>query len=205
MNIVITGSDRPLGEKLCEALSGSYTIKPLNRHTCDHREMAHIAGVLDGVGAIIHCDVFDTPITDDQDCLDWASRGTFVLMKAAVEAGVERVILISSLTLFDDYPSDYVIDENWRPKPTPNAVSLAPYLAELTCREFARQGGIYSFCLRFDPEVHTHIDLAAQAVMGALRFGFEPNGYRWHLAHVSQNERFSTRQAKTAGLLGENI
>jgi nucleoside-diphosphate-sugar epimerase len=49
--------------------------------------------------------------------LDAATRGTFVLLNAALDAGVPRAILGSSLDLFDRLPAHWDVTERWRPRP----------------------------------------------------------------------------------------
>jgi hypothetical protein len=140
MKLLITGSVQPLGKLLCGALAKNHHVQGIDRDTCDHRDLEALASLCVGIDAVLHCDVFDPPEDLAEIGLDWATRGTYVLMQAARSAGVERVIVASRLSLFDAYPAHYVVDETWQPKPQADAGSLAPYLAELTCREFARQG-----------------------------------------------------------------
>jgi nucleoside-diphosphate-sugar epimerase len=193
MNVLITGADQPLGKMLCRSLADRHSVKPLDRAGCDHREPDRVSAPCQGMDAIIHSDVFDAPDQPDALSLDWAARGTYVLMQAARDAGVGRVILASRLSLFDTYPGHYVIDETWKPQPLPHPDSLAPYLAELTCREFARQGGICSLALRLDrpggPGYPVESDVVT-AFEGALALSFEPNGYRWRVYHLSKSDRF---------------
>ncbi|MFH1570474.1 MAG: NAD(P)-dependent oxidoreductase [Gemmatimonadota bacterium] len=84
----------------------------------------------------------------DAQVLEWYTRGTHVLLKAAVEAGVRRVVLGSTLDLFGAYPEDVYITEQWRPRPGTGVAQLAPYLAEQVCREFARDYRLTATVLR---------------------------------------------------------
>ena len=70
--------------------------------------------------------------------MDLATRGTHLLFKAAVEAGVKRFIYGSTLEIFGNYPDDIYISEFYKPLPKPEIHQLTRYLGELTCREFAR-------------------------------------------------------------------
>lgn len=208
MRLLITGANCPLGQWLCDALAPENDIQTLSRDACDHRNEENVDEICKNIDAILHCDVFDDKQDiSEQDRLDWAARGTYVLLKAARKAGVERVILASQLSLFEGYPSHYVIDETWQPKPKAQANAFAPYMAELTCREFAREGGICCMALRFgilETEDGTSKDDALTAFRGALKFKFEPQGYRWHIFHVSSGKRFLMRSAQKAlGFDGE--
>jgi len=85
----------------------------------------------------------------EQQLLDHAARGTYNLVKAAVAAGVERIVYGSSWCVVENYPEDYVVTENWKPRPKPEAASLAPFMGELICREFTNVENVAVICLRF--------------------------------------------------------
>ena len=53
----------------------------------------------------------------EQALLERATRGTHVLLSAAVEAGVGRVVYGSTLAVFAAYPDDVYISERWEPQP----------------------------------------------------------------------------------------
>jgi nucleoside-diphosphate-sugar epimerase len=55
------------------------------------------------------------------DPVEYATMGTYRLLDAAHVAGVKRVVLLSTLDFFDDYPADCLIGESWKPR-----VSTAP-------------------------------------------------------------------------------
>jgi len=84
----------------------------------------------------------------EQELLDVATRGTHVLFKAGVEAGVTRFVYGSTLEIFEAYPDDVFISEMWRPMPTPEPLALTRYLGELTAREFAREFAVTVTALR---------------------------------------------------------
>jgi nucleoside-diphosphate-sugar epimerase len=218
MKLLITGADRPLGRLATDyfqttrdlvltgqaaALNGVHANLPYQ--LVDLRQPDAVKPLLAGVEAILHLDIYDPqPLSGpqaEQDRLDIATRGTYVLLSEARQAGVERLILASSLAHFDAYPQDYVIDESWQPEPAPNADALAPYLGEIVCREFAREGGIRAICLRFGPldaPGGTPAGEALQALSGALALPFTETGYRWRLFHLTAAERFDTNAAREA-------
>ena len=131
----------------------------------------------------------------EQERLDIAARGTYVLLKEARKAGVDRGIVASTLGMFEAYPEEFNVNETWQPQPPARAEALAPMMSELTAREFAREGGIRIVCLRFgrlgDPEGTTEED-ARRALDEALALEFGDPGYRWGLFHISSGERFAT-------------
>ena len=72
------------------------------------------------------------------EALDIATRGTYVLYKAAIAAGVGEAVQASSLSSMDAYADDLEVTEQWRPRPAPTAQDLAPHLCEMVGIEFTR-------------------------------------------------------------------
>lgn len=216
MNVLITGADRPLGRLLAEGLQPCFAVRGV---ACDQgtpglpcvdlRTADAVAPHLTDVQAVIHAAVFD-PATfsgpgAEQEALDRAARGTYVLMDEAARAGVDRVVLASSLSLMAAYPDDYVVDEMWTPRPDAAGDALAPHMAEIVCREYAREGGIRGVCLRFgdlDAPGGTAGEDAVWAVRAALAVPFSSPGYLWHVCHVSSSPRYPAHAARK--LLGRD-
>jgi nucleoside-diphosphate-sugar epimerase len=118
----------------------------------DLRDPSAVLTAVQGVDAILHLapvGIFDPIQVDEQTALDLATRGTFVLMNAAREAGVPHVVVASTLSLFDRLPAQWRVNEAWRPRPSPDVDQLCAWLAELSARENARAGGPHVTCLRF--------------------------------------------------------
>ena len=139
--------------------------------------------------------------TQAVDVLDTAARGTYNLFAAARAAGTERVVLASSLSFFDAYDPDYIVDEWWRPLPPTDPAELATYAAEEVARQYCLEGGIRCVALRFlplgdDPERETRAEDAVGAIERALALEFTVPGYRWRLFHVATAPRFATRNAR---------
>jgi nucleoside-diphosphate-sugar epimerase len=185
-------------------------------------EPAFVASLLGGIHAIVHLE----PLALAQragndasgDALDLAARGTHVLLKAASEAGVLLAVQASTLDLMDAYDDGLDVTEQWRPRPRPTPGDLAPYVAELTAREFTRDERLSRplsiVCLRFgaigaghgnavvaDPRA-VHVRDAAQAVvlaLGALERGTRQRGHRWLLYHIAaphERARYSSDLAR---------
>lgn len=210
MRILITGADQPLGELLVRKLrtdhylrlTGSQALAPPAFHgleytPADLREPSQVEPLLNGIEAVVHLAAYPVVATPDaaaeREVLDQASRGPFVLMHAALKVGISRVVLISRLDLMAAYPAHYVVDETWRPRPTADAPSLVPYLAELTVREFVRAEPIVGICLRLGelnaPDGTSDADAAA-AVERALTMDLAGHPYRWWLYHVASTDRY---------------
>ncbi len=214
MNVMITGADRPLGMLLLESLDGRYDVSGLSTGSetspvsaglpcVDLRSAEDLAPHLDGIDAVVHATEYDPNALSgsdaQQELLVRAARGTYVLLGEAVRAGVDRVVLASRLSLMDGYPAELVVDEMWKPRPDASAEGLAPHMAEIVCREYAREGNIRAVCLRFgdlDTPDGTQSGDAARSVVAALEIPFEAPGYRWHVCHVSSSPRFPMRAAR---------
>jgi hypothetical protein len=165
----------------------------------DYKEPSQIQSVVEGTDAILYSDdsELSNPEVTEERRIEQATLAPYRLLQAAREAGVKRVVLASSLRLFDTYPEKYLIDEQWKPRPQPEASSLASYLTEQTCREFAREGPLPVIALRFDPaEIQEDVDIALSAVEKALALPLSVPGYQWQVFHISESDRYITRQAR---------
>jgi nucleoside-diphosphate-sugar epimerase len=177
--------------------------------------MDEIQQAVKGMDAVIHLAELPRDVSVDsegreQQELDFATKGTYYLMRAAVSGGVQRVIYKSSLSVFDSCEEGWVVTETWLPRPKAEAKSMAKYLGELICREFARESNIRVVCLRlgkivyeedvrgkpFDP-MWVDIRDAAHAFSMALKVGIEPSRFSiFHIQADNPNARFTVSKAK---------
>jgi nucleoside-diphosphate-sugar epimerase len=217
MQVLITGAGTPLATSVAAALAGRYDLRLTGRADgvaegalpvipADLRVPEQVEPLVAGVDAILHLAPYASAATPDaraeRDALDEAGRGTFALLHAALKAGVQRVVLASRLELMTAYPASYRVDETWKPLPGPTAVALAPYVAELTLREFVRAEPILGICLRLGTlgASGTTPDDAVSAVERALEMEPGEQKYRWWLYHISSTERFRSEAAAKAPL-----
>lgn len=211
MNVVVTGADRPIGALLCRGLSGPHEVRgvgwevsadpglgELPYQRLDLRIPFAARAALEGVDAIVHAMPYDPPMPEGDDAeqimLDHVARGTYVLINAASEARIGRLILISHMSLMEDYPADFAVREDWIPQPRANGAGLAPYLAELVGREIARIGRLEVVCLRLgelDSPTGTSGADAVRAVEKSLWQDSPGGGYCWSLRHVVTGGRFA--------------
>lgn len=209
MQVLITGAGTPLSDAVVAALGSQYDLRftgepsegALSVVPADLRVPEQVAPLVEGVDAILHLAPYARVSTPDaraeRDALNQAARGTYVLLHAALNAGVRRVVLASRLDLLAAYPEECLVDETWKPVPDTTAAGLAPYLAELTLREFVRAEPILGICLRLG-ELGSGGTTPADAVRAlerALQMDTADNKYRWWLYHVSSEERFSSAAA----------
>jgi len=106
-----------------------------------------------------------------------------------------RVVLLSSLRLFERYPVDQKVSEFWRPLPTTATGDLVPFIAETVVREAAQELPISAVCLRLGELVGDdaapdrralHVDDAARAIQLALEFTPEAQdgSSGWWVFHI---------------------
>jgi nucleoside-diphosphate-sugar epimerase len=154
MKVALTGSGSLLGQALVRGLGAEHEVRPAPAG--DLRDEATARQAVAGAEALIHlAPLFpDLPAgTPAGEEIDLATRGTYVLLTAAVEAGVRRVVLGSTLAQLERYPVPWRVTESWQPLPDvtdPARVrELAVFLAEESAEQFARVLPFLGFCLRF--------------------------------------------------------
>ena len=194
MRLLLTGAASPLGQEIAAALDSAVVLRRLDDcGPVDGRgewieaslvDAAAMGRALHGTDVVIHTGEPPPALPQaprDEILLDLATRGTHVLCKAAIDAGVKRLVYASTLEIFADYPDTVFITEMYRPQPTPEPVAMAKYLGEMVAREFARDYQVTVTALRLgklvrQEEVEGHqrdlmwVDIrdAAQAFCGAL-------------------------------------
>jgi len=212
MRILITGADQPLGQVVARALRAEHEVlltgaasrapeglAGLPYVAADLRQSDQAAALLAGVEAIAHLAPHARPDTTgpaaEGRALDDAARSMFVLQHAALAAGVRRIVLASHLDLMTAYPENMAVDQNWQPQPEATAASLAPFLAELTLREFARAEDLIGICLRLGDlgggPAGTSPEDAAEAVRKALAMDLAGRKYRWWVFHICSTDRYA--------------
>jgi hypothetical protein len=169
MEVLITGAASDLGRTVAAELSDGHKLRLFDSTPVEPGENAvAIEGELTdpmavwsavrGVDAILHlgeppADLPDDELARDQALLDHATRGTHVLFSAAVDAHVRRFVFGSTLEVFDEYPDDVYISENWKPLPSPRMAVMSRYLGEGVCRCFVRTNRIGVTVLRLGRQV----------------------------------------------------
>lgn len=172
--------------------------------------------LVQGVEAIVH--VAEPPSgADDRKQIDHLTRRTYNLARAAVDAGVERLLFLSTLELMTGYDEEFLVSERWRPLPTTRPSVLAKHLGEYTCREFAREQKLQVIVLRLGKVVKAAAVKGqapdplwveerevAQAVAGALDAKLSDHAQgvgRWRVFNVQSEfpgSRFPVANAKGA-------
>ncbi len=153
MNVLITGAESYLGQAIARELAPGNRLRlwgtgdrpseqgeNITYFEGDIRDPDVAGQAVRNMQAIVHTGE-PPPNLDlacEQELLDLATRGTHVLFKAGIDAGIKRFVYGSTLQIFEAYPNDVYISEMWRPTPSTDKFQLTRYLGEMTAREFAR-------------------------------------------------------------------
>ena len=84
----------------------------------------------------------------DNDSMNIYLQNTYNLLFSAIQKGVKKIIFISDLHIFNNYPDNYIINENWHPKPSTKISDLYSHLSEFIVKEYARSFPVQVMNLR---------------------------------------------------------
>ncbi len=224
MNVLINGSPTAIGRALvAEMLDSRHNFRltsmapyePQDVVVCalEHDEATN--KLVEGIDAIINVGYQDEVDMGATFHLDYYTRRSYNLFWAAANAGVKRVINLSTLRLMAEYEENLVVTENWRGKPLASDINLlCAHLVEIICKEYARDRKFEVVNLRLGwPLIEGGRDAIdadsgmaalcskdlARAVLSALEADVE----QWQDIHIQstvENQRFTT--AKASELLG---
>ena len=160
--ILLTGSEGALGVHLAHHLrEQGYAVRGLDLRAAtgegehvvaDLRDLDAVRRAVEGVAAVVHSGAIPWDRGDGSEVVATNVLGTWNVLQAAVEAGVERVVALSSinaqgssggwretayLPIDDDYPHHPM---------TP--YQLSKHLMEESCRSFSERHELVTICLR---------------------------------------------------------
>ena len=229
MRVLVTGAASDLGQEVTATLAAeNVELRLLDDCAAQRQDVEWIAARLtdsdavrqavQGVDAIVHTGEPPPAPESEEAQLDRATRGTHVLLQAAVEAGVKRFVYGSTLEVFRTYPDTVYVTEYYKPLPPTEMAVLARYLGEMTCREFAREHPITVTALRLGRLVREEevagrerdlmwVDIrdAAQAFCAALvrdasaSLNWVPRWAVYHIAAPITHPKFLLDRAKSMG------
>lgn len=224
MNLLINGSPTEIGRAVVAQLADSghelrltamapYEEQDIVVCALEHDEATD--DLVSGIDAIINVGYQDEVEMPPTFHLDYYTRRTYNLFWAAANAGVKRVVNLSTLRLMAEYEENLVVTENWRSKPLASDINLlCAHLVEIICKEYARDRKFEVVNLRLGwPLVEGNDGLAdadagdsaltssdlGRAVQSALEAELDP----WQDIHIQSNvpnQRYTT--AKASELLG---
>jgi nucleoside-diphosphate-sugar epimerase len=102
---------------------------PVDIALCDITDAAQVGRAMEGVGGVVHCAYGDRRTTVE---------GTRTILQAALDAGVSRVVHLSTMDVYGDVEGDVAEDAPLRKSGALYRDSKID--AELLCREFADRG-----------------------------------------------------------------
>lgn len=192
---VFLAGNGPLAQAIAAALAGKWNV-----HIGGPEASAPEAldAALEYAGAVVNLNAPPAGAADAA-LIDYRTRGTYSLLQAASRRGVRQFVHLSSIDIMNGHDDRYQVTEDWRPAPGGDAEGLSLYLAEFTCREFAREGKLNVAVLRLgnvaasDVAETTARTLEAQSARDGSGLG------AWsvfHLVSEAESGRFPIARAK---------
>lgn len=224
MNVLINGSPTAIGRAVVDQIADSgHNLRLTSMDHYDEQDIIVCAlehdeatdDLVAGIDTIINVGYQDEVDMGATFHLDYYTRRTYNLLWAASNAGVKRVVNLSTLRLMEEYEENLVVTEIWRSKPLASDINLlCAHLVEIICKEYARDQKFEVVNLRLGwplvpvdkGDVNGDFGTAAlrskdlgRAVLAALETDVEP----WQDIHIQStvpNQRYTT--AKAAATLG---
>jgi hypothetical protein len=85
---------------------------------------------------------------DTPEDLNQKIQKTYNTLSSCVEAGVKKVVMISTLSLMQNYKESYTVTEKWKSTPSTQLDMLSSHLSEVIFKEFARTFSFQKILLR---------------------------------------------------------
>lgn len=219
MNLLINGSPTAVGRAVVEQLANSgHDLRLTSMAPYDEQDVVVCAlehdeatdDLVAGIDAIVNVgyqDEVEMPISFH---LDYYTRRIYNLFWAAANAGVKRVVNLSTLRLMEEYEENLVVTELWRSKPLANDINLlCAHLVEIICKEYARDRMFKVVNLRLGwPLVAGRKDdmdgdsgtaaICSEDLGRAVRAALEADIEPWQDIHIQStvaNQRYTTAKA----------
>lgn len=171
MKILVTGSSGRTGPSVVNSLARYYDIRGIDLrrapglscsefHYGDVTNLLDVQRAMEGVEAVVHMGARSANSRmDPENVIRTNVTGTYHILEAAREAGVTRVVYISSECALGyaqsrfrpkgQFPIHYLpIDEDHPNSPT-SEYGLSKLLGERLCQGYTEGCGMQTFCLRF--------------------------------------------------------
>jgi nucleoside-diphosphate-sugar epimerase len=112
-----------------------------------------------------------------------ATRGIYERLCNAANAGVKRIVLVSTLAFFNRIPQNWRLTISWRPRPGTDLSELCPWLSELSVREITRVSGLQTHCLRLGENV-SELEVATAIIEALIRPRHTERCQDWTIEHL---------------------
>lgn len=224
MRVLFTSNHKKFAEGFEKFLGNRHVVQSMsifspinveNTFSDDRGEIFEdVSKHLTNVDVLVHSGLLSESV-HVSDRLNYNMHNTYQLLNLAVKNGVKRVIYLSTLHVMDQYSESFAVTENWRPVPSTDPHILGPYLGEVVCREFAREGKIEVILLRLGDLIDSvdsakpmsnsslYVDDAFQAIEKAFSVSmaheYEDRSLTWLPFHIQSNvpnKRFLTDRAE---------
>jgi len=137
-------------------------------------------------------------------------------LSISVEEGIEKVIMISSLEIFD-YEENYTVTESWKKKPKNNFYNLSINLSEIVFKEFGRTFPFQKILLRIGFPLgdklnnnskfscYTTEEDFIKTILKILKINFKNQFEIFHLQTNTDNQRYLTNKLKNIENLSASL
>ncbi len=160
--VCVTGASGYLGSHICPGLVKTgyelicVDIVPSENdygefRQVDFRNAEDALKALEGAEILIHCaSIHPWKSYTDEEYLDNNVKGTWNIFRAAVEHGIDRVILTSSIAAsgYSPEPDLCPVDESYQQQSLGDIYSLTKHFQEMIARHFCRNKGMKVIALR---------------------------------------------------------
>lgn len=155
MQVFVTGSRGRIGRVIVQQLqeAGHSVVEFDTVLGHDIRDGAAVRAAAQGCDRVIHlASLLGRPTDDPDETMSVGLQGTWHVLMAAKEAGVQRVVYFSSVNALGIFmgqhaPDYFPIDDDHPARPR-STYGMAKRLGELMCEQFTFNTGISTICLR---------------------------------------------------------
>lgn len=163
MKVLVTGSHGFIGRALVERLEREgYALRTFDRPASavagrehfpgDLRDVFAVRQAVQGVEMVLHLGALASDYRHAEEVLEVNVQGTWNVLQACVECGVQRVVYFSSINALGcvggHRPPEYLPLDDFHPRHPMTPYQLSKHLGEEVCRSYSERYGIVTLCLR---------------------------------------------------------